>query len=214
MSNRHLVLTAAVVWAVAVFVGVFVAAPLWFGLNVDAGLYINALAAFGSVAAASAAVWIATTDRRERKQERDAEDAAQAKLVTVLGARPDNPLQLQVWVKNYGTRAIIDITFIRLEVEGHDHLDDLQPNVGPLPVIAQPGGSSIFTFAPETYQKTDPYWLAIRGGPHGEPQTITVKTRLTATVRWTDAQGKIWQRTGSGPGDQVNTKLSPPVRIA
>jgi hypothetical protein len=66
MSNRHLTAVAAIVWGIAVLVGVFVAAPLWFGLNVDVGLYINALAAFGSVAAASAAVWIATTDRRER----------------------------------------------------------------------------------------------------------------------------------------------------
>jgi hypothetical protein len=45
MSNRHLAAAAAIVWGTAVLVGVFIAAPLWFGFDVDAGMIINALAA-------------------------------------------------------------------------------------------------------------------------------------------------------------------------
>jgi hypothetical protein len=125
-------------------VGVFIAAPLWFGFDVDAGLIVNALAALGALAAAVAAVWIATTDRRERAKERDAEDEAQAKLVIVTPRHPNNPLELQILVTNHGTRAIIDITFVGLAVEGHDHLNDLEPTTGPFPVIAPPVASTQF----------------------------------------------------------------------
>ena len=96
MSNRHLALAAAVVWAIAVLVGAVVAAPLWFGFDIDAGLIANALVALGTFAAAAAAVWVATGDRRERQRERDAEDDAQAKLVVVMAQCQQNPLELQV----------------------------------------------------------------------------------------------------------------------
>jgi hypothetical protein len=210
MSSRHLALTAAIVWAIAVLVGVFVAAPLWFGFDVNIGLIISGLAATGSFTAAAVAVWIATSDRRGRARERDAEDEAQAKLVVVSARRPDHPLELQIVVTNYGTRAIVDITFVGLVVEGHS-FDDLQPTIGPFPVVAAPGGPSLFTFSPGSYDATHPYYVAMRGG--GGPQTITPRTRLTATIRWTDAGGKIWQRSGSGPADASRVDLTTPVRI-
>jgi hypothetical protein len=58
------------------------------------------------------ALWVATSDRRLRMKERDAEDEAQAKLVIVLPRRPSNPLELQIQVTNHGTRAIVDLTFV------------------------------------------------------------------------------------------------------
>lgn len=149
MSNRLLALAAAIVWAIAVLVGVFIVAPLWFGFDVDAGLIANALVALGTFAAAAAAVWVATTDRRERARERDAEDTVQAKLVVVTPRRPTNPLEVPIQVVNHGTRAITDITFIDLAVEAHD-LGELQPGVGPFPVVAASGGGpSLFTFSPD-----------------------------------------------------------------
>jgi hypothetical protein len=64
MSNRDLAAAAAIVWGIAVLVGVFIAAPLWFGFDVDVGLIINALAAAGAFAAAAAAVRRICTARR------------------------------------------------------------------------------------------------------------------------------------------------------
>jgi len=222
MSNRHLALAAAVVFAVAVFVGAFIAAPLSLGYGVDVGLMVNAVAAFGSLAAAGAALWIATTDRRERKRERDAEDAAQARMVIVSPRRPDSPLELQIAVTNLSPRVIVNLTFVRLAVEGHD-FGDLQPTIGPFPVVAPPvasvphggslAGKSLFTFDPQKYGRTHPYFAAIRGGPNGESQTITPRTRLTATIGWTDASGKTWERTGSGPADASKVDLSEPVLL-
>ncbi|ETZ47007.1 hypothetical protein L839_1101 [Mycobacterium avium MAV_120809_2495] len=51
------------------------------GVNINFALVISALSAAGSFTAAAVAVWIATTDRRQRKRERDAANEAQAKLV-------------------------------------------------------------------------------------------------------------------------------------
>lgn len=227
MSNRStfevLVGVAVIVWGIAVLLGVFVAAPLVIGMHLDAGLIVNALAAIGTFAAAAAAVWVATSDRRIRDRERDAEDTAQAKLVIVSARRPSNPLELQVQVVNHGTRAIVDLAVIGLVVESHD-FGDLRPTLGPFPVIAPPfgssplgagplAGSSLFTFSPESCGPTHPYYVALKGGPNGEPQTITETTRLTATVQWTDAHGKTWRRTGSGPANASKLELGTPVRM-
>jgi hypothetical protein len=226
MSNRGklegLWGAAVIIWGIAVLLGVFVAAPLWLGFDVDVGLIVSALAALGAFAAAAAAVWVATTDRRDRKQERDAEDEAQARMVLVVPRRPTNPLELQIQVTNHGSRVIMDLKFVGLAVEGND-FGDLQPTVGPFPVIAPPAassahagslaGSSLFTFSPESYGPTHPYYIAVRGGPNNEPQTITGSTRLTATIQWTDARGKTWQRSGSGPADGTGVDLGTPIRI-
>ncbi|MCW2651247.1 MAG: hypothetical protein JWR32_2223 [Mycobacterium sp.] len=209
MSNRDLAAAAAIVWGIAVLVGVFITAPQLLGLDVNIGLIVNALVAIGAFAAAAAAVWVATTDRQVRKKERDAEDDAAAKLVIVLPRRPQNPLELQIQVTNHGPRAIVDVTFVGLVVEGHD----LQPTLGPFPVIPTPGNFSLFTFRPESYGQTHPYYIAVRGGPNNEPQTITARTRMKATIRWTDASGKTWERWGSGPADASRVDLGTPVRI-
>jgi len=125
MSNRDLAAVAAIVWGIAVLVGVLIAAPLWFGFDVDAGLIINALAALaalGAFAAAAAAVWVATTDRRVRIEEGDAEDEAQAALVIAQPFR-SGQAGLGVAVQNYGTLSILQVTTVKLDVEAHPHLD-------------------------------------------------------------------------------------------
>lgn len=139
--------------------------------------------------------------------------------------RPENPTELQIQVTNHSSRVIMDLTFIRLVVDGHDHLDDLQPTLGPFPVIAAPAatshmagplaGSSLFTFNPDSdsYGPTHPYFIAVKGGPNNEPRTITGATLLTATIQWTDASGKTWQRSGTSPADASSSQLGTPVRI-
>ena len=73
---------------------------------------IGVLSPVATFAAVGVALWVATSDRRLRMKERDAEDEAQAKLVIVLPRRPSNPLELQIQVTNHGTRAIVDLTFV------------------------------------------------------------------------------------------------------
>jgi hypothetical protein len=193
------------------------------GIQADAGLIgliVNSLVALGAFAAAGAAVWVATSDRRLRRKERDAEDDAQAELVIVTAEWRENPLQLQVKVTNHGIRAIADVTFVRLSVKGHD-LGDLRPTTGPFPVIPTPGNFSMFEFRSDNYDSAHPYFSAIRGGgPNGEPRTITANTKITATVRWTDIRGKNWEKQGAGPwltaeppGFAVGSELGKPVRI-
>jgi hypothetical protein len=225
VSNRSLVTVAAVVWSAAVLVAVLLGVPTLLtvmGVHVDAGLIVNALVALGTFSAAGAAVWIATSDRRQRMKERDADDAAQAKLVIIAAECQQNPAELQIRVVNNSPRPIVDMTFVRIIVAAHD-FDDLQPTTGPYPPVAFSGQQigSIFTFNPEAdpYGSAHPYYFAIRGGPNGESKTITTSTKVTATVRWMDASGKTWERWGSGPwitqtpGFAAKLELGTPVRI-
>lgn len=81
---------AVVAWSVAVLVAVLLGLPMLLtvmGVNVDAALIVNALAAFGTFSAAGAAVWVATS---VPKRLRDAADGTQARLVLVRDepARP------------------------------------------------------------------------------------------------------------------------------
>ncbi|WP_033725483.1 hypothetical protein [Mycobacterium avium] len=84
MPLRTLVKVAAIVWSAALIVALLVGLPALLtaqGVNINFALVISALSAAGSFTAAAVAVWIATTDRRQRKRERDAANEAQAKLV-------------------------------------------------------------------------------------------------------------------------------------
>lgn len=157
------------------------AAKAWFAIpgrhwppnrwHIELGNLSEALAAFAAVGAAFVALWIATRDRRDRMKQRDAEDEAQAKLVIVSAECPNSPLQLQIRVVNNAPRAIVDVTFVGIVVAGHDL--DLQPTSGPYPPIGTPGNDSLFTFNPQAdaYGPAHPYYIAIRGGPNGEPRT-------------------------------------------
>jgi hypothetical protein len=227
MPSRFLTRVVIIVWAIAALVALLVGLPTLViveGVHIDAGLIINALTALGAFSAALAAVWVATSDRRDRKHERDVEDEAQAKLVIVYGRCQENQSpELQVMVSNSGTRGIVDVTFVRIAVDGHDDLDDLQPTSGPIPPIVAPasfapGNISLITFDPNAYGPAHPYYIAIRGGPSNQPRTITINTTVTATIRWTDGRGKTWERWGrqvSGPPPSgVRIDLGTPVRIS
>ena len=210
-----LVKLVAIVWSAATLIALFVGLPALLtvaGVEINAGLIVNALAAAGAFSAAGTAAWIATSDRRERKKERDAEDEVQSKLVILQPACRDWDSQtaemqrIEIPVTNHGTRAIVDVTFVRLTVEGHV-FDDLRPtSESRFPVVA-PGGRVIFKLAPPSQPET-PLSQALRGG-RGVPRSIDGNTKMTAWVRWTDVNGKTWERRGSGPLLQ----LEQPVRI-
>jgi hypothetical protein len=219
MSNRHLAAGAAVVWAIAVLVGVFIAAPLWFGFDVDAGLIVNALAALGAFAAAAAAVWVATSDRRERMRERDAEDEAQAALMIVepVSRGSENEKQLEVIVKNFGKFPVLDVTLVELIVGGHPQLrPSPRPRTWPVlePTRAKAEGLTFVFPALRSSRvsrsdETDLFRLALygktkKGGEsYGwlQKPTIDQNTTLTATVRFRDANGNWWETTYSGTAE-------------
>lgn len=209
MSTQSLVKLAALVWSAAILVAVFVGLPALLttvGVELNAGLIVNALAAIGSLSAASVALWVATSDRRERKRERNAEDVAQSKLVVI---RPlhrgydtstgEGPM-LAIDVINCGTRAIVDVTFLSLDVEGHEHLDPRPTSEDQLPVVQPHGGFETFKFDPKFGSQTPPdqFLVALRGGGRDVRRTIDENAKLTARVRWTDASGNTWERRASG----------------
>jgi hypothetical protein len=73
------------------------------------GLVVNLIAALGSCGAAIVAVVIATGDRKERKTERLKAAKAQAKLVLIDVALSQSSPAFDLYVRNYGTAAILDV---------------------------------------------------------------------------------------------------------
>jgi hypothetical protein len=127
MSDRRsagdLFRIALIIWGIGILLAVLAGSLFLFDhySEVNLGLVISALSAIASTSGALIALWIATSDRQDRQHERDAADFAQAKLVTVnaLVKRNNPPDGIEVYVFNFGTRAIVDVTFVRLVVKGH-----------------------------------------------------------------------------------------------
>lgn len=96
--------------------------------SIDWGLVISALAAFGSIGAAVAALYIATKDRRERKQERDAADEAHAKLVILninssTGRVGWDAPEYSVQCMNHGSMPILDVKLESAHMRGFPRLN-------------------------------------------------------------------------------------------
>ncbi|HTQ22425.1 hypothetical protein, partial [Mycobacterium sp.] len=67
--SKSLAKAVVIVWSIAIFVGVFLGLPALLtalGVEINLGLIVNAM--------------VATSDRRERKQERDSEDPPKPNL--------------------------------------------------------------------------------------------------------------------------------------
>jgi hypothetical protein len=222
MPSRSLVTAAIIVWIVAILVALIFGLPTLLmieGIDVDAGLIVNILAAAGAFSAAAAAVWIATSDRRERRQEGRDADEAQARLVIVepsrvAGGSSNMAPELAVLVKNYAALSVLDVTVVEFVISGHPQL---RPSMQPatLPVLEPnrdaPAGA-LFSFSPpylspddEDEKGLDPFKKAFVGWRVrdfvkqewvvvDEP-TITVDTILTATLRFRDGKGNRWETT-------------------
>ncbi|WP_036451366.1 hypothetical protein [Mycobacterium marinum] len=220
MPIQSLLKIAATVWSAAILIAVLVGLPTLMtvlGIEINLGLIVSALAALGSLTAASVALWVATSDRRLRQRERDAEDEAQARLVVVSAHIPDTtspwPRQLQMSVTNWSPRAIVDVTFVQLLIDGHEHLNLRPTSQAILPVVAA-GSDAAFTF--DAVDGNVAFREALRGkwedAPGGganrvEQPSISHSTMMAASVRWTDASGKTWERRGSGPAQEK------PIRV-
>jgi hypothetical protein len=171
------------------------------GVHVDAGLIVNSLAAGGAFSAAVAAVWVALHDirvrERERKQEQDAVDEVEARLIVVepsrvlAGKQPQllERNQPQVKVENFGTRSVVDVKLTRLETAGQELP---RPKRRTIPVVAPARG------APRRDQLGNPLST---GGiffyPEGEaaPELLPEMGDITATVEFTDVHNKTWEAT-------------------
>jgi hypothetical protein len=140
-------------------------------------------------AAAAVALWIATSDRKERKRERDAADEVQAKLVVVSGVRLET-LMLQMIVRNKGSHALVDVKFVSLVVAGHENLDLSPTSDTVLPVVG-PGEDGNFMINPDGLEPKHPFFIALRGSDHPRRSaTIRPGVKMTATVRWTGHERK------------------------
>jgi hypothetical protein len=184
-----------------VLVAVFLGLPILLrvaGVNTnDTGLIVNALVALGTFGAAGAAVWVATSDRRERSDERKAADRAQARLVLVYVA----PLttHITVTVKNYGDRPILDVTYESAKVRGFPPALFL-PQQHDLNVIAPnrdtPNGA---TFQVHAADGPTQEFMQRRFPPAMPPG----ETPVAVTVRFADATGNCWQTTFELQGRQA-----------
>ena len=168
-------------------------------------------------------MWIATRDRQER--EREAGDFAQAKLVSLLTHHytDGTSRMLRIEVDNSGTRAIVDATFIRLEIENHENLDP-RPSTNPTLAAVRPAQPGVVYWFRPSDNPDDPVTLAffgreVPGDPYHELQvqpTVTPGTKFTATVQFTDANGNVWQKSGvsfSGPDVAESARQGQPVRL-
>jgi archaellum component FlaF (FlaF/FlaG flagellin family) len=188
VSNRSLVT------AVAVLAAVLVALPILLTkvgrLPVDtAGLIVNALVALGTFYAAGAAVWVAISGRTQLKDERDAEDRAQARLVFV----DVNPgaSHIRVTVRNYGDRSILDVTYENVRITAFPPALFVPPMRAVQVVVpnrdSPPGGVLEVHAADEPTREFMQSWFPPAGRPGASP--------VSATVSFTDASDNRWQTT-------------------
>lgn len=217
--------TGLVLCLAAVPLGVL---ALWLGSgNRITPTEISAVSPVATFTAAGVALWIATTDRRKQIRDREAEAAAQAKLVNVTAEWQDGPRQLRASVTNQGPKGIVDLTFVGIAIDGHDSLAQLQPTTGPNGSIVEPAAGnpmvagvnrSLILFEADEFPPDHPFRVAMWARPTGEPPTISNRTRVTVTVRWTDASGKTWERSGTGPfrtgNNAFTTELGQPSLVS
>jgi hypothetical protein len=209
MSNRDLFRAAVLAWATAAVVAVVFGLPVLVmvgGVHIDVGLTVNALAVIGSVGAASVALWIATRDRQdrervredyrhEREQEADQADEVQAGLVILERTQPG----IRVAVENYGKFPVLDVTFVKLDVEEHADAR-LQPKRDVLSVVP-PRSEDHRPYSFEFVATDTATQIALEGewnsGRSARVSNATINrgTNMTATVRFRDAKGIRWKTT-------------------
>src|ERR1700738_2585376 len=180
-SRPVLALTAAVVWAVAVLLAVFVAAPLLLGMPVNIGFITGVLSPIASFTGVFVALWIALSERKALRDASDEVDKRQAGLVKVsasLAGLGSDDVSVAVRVRNFGTLPILDVVVTELLIDGQE-VTDFQISRGPVDVILAQDQDS-FGVRPADATKLAP------GGD------------LTVAVQFTDWSDKRWKRTNKG----------------
>ncbi|MUL45157.1 hypothetical protein FZI85_06170 [Mycobacterium sp. CBMA293] len=207
---------AAAVWAVAAVVAIIFGIPTLLtiaGIHVDAGLIVNSLAAMGAFSAAAVALWVATSDRRERQSQSDAADEAQAKLISVSSGVHHARDGLDILVRNVGERPIVDVEFVSLTISGHSL--QLRPRIDKFSIVEK---DAQFQFEPTGTD--DPLAIALQSPEPflrpGRPEpTIVQDSVFTATVQFCDLNGNVWQRSAQNHANDTREPhiLGPVVRI-
>lgn len=155
------------------------------------------------------ALWIATSDRRLRKKDRDDADFTQAKLVIVWTVRrTEQPPWLQVMVRNKGSRPILDVTFVRLSVEDHDFLLPA-PADNPLPVVDPNGDGNFIFYASDDLD--DAFRRALLGFRTRPACPLPVRTNSkTSRQSWNQRSSR--QRFNSPMPTAIDGRKLPPIR--
>jgi hypothetical protein len=165
------------------------------------------LGALGSFAAAAAALWIATTDRKQREQERDDADRKQAGLVrlkTEWSELGTPRASLRVSVKNYGKLPIIDVAVTGWRLDGEDvpAYSWGSTKEAVLPYNATTHPADVFILEPMTRatriaMQGEPYPsnMAVAGNQLQTRPSVSNLTDVTVTIEFTDAVEKRWRRS-------------------
>ncbi|WP_162562260.1 hypothetical protein [Mycolicibacterium iranicum] len=192
----------------------------WFG-EVGAEPFISALSAGGTIAAAVVALRIATTDRRERQEERAAHDRARANLVVIdidgSSVRDSGNSYISVKVGNHSGRSVLDVSVVEILIDGiasrnHFHSDNVA-----LSVISLNSGQDTFTLRPQSeYMKFVAFGVRTPGDddifhhPEKYAPRITAQTSFVAIVEFTDADGNTWQK--SSVGELTGPRARSPIK--
>lgn len=168
----------------------------------DAG-WTESLSAVATAGATVVALWIATRDRSERKDERLDADRAQARLVLLEVEGPHrgkNDYRFIVTVEANGSQPILDVAFESAQfVDGLCTVDLVGPS-GIADPMVRPGRApaTIFVAFP-TRDATPTEVLEVEPNDYGEwlfPEHLMAN--VVATVLFTDAGGNRWRRSTSG----------------
>ena len=163
--------------------------------SIDWGLVINALAAFGSIGAAVAALYIATKDRRERKRERAASAEAQAKLVILnitssTGRVGLDAPEYYVGCVNHGSMPILDVKLESAHMRG---FPQAQPRLSDAVTrVLPPAPGFSISFVTRWVDEKDQQF------PLDENQQHVNTVDIEATVSFSDASGNHWRRSNAG----------------
>ncbi|OCB39598.1 hypothetical protein A5676_13010 [Mycobacterium malmoense] len=198
MPLRMLVNVAAIVWSAALIVALLVGLPALLtaqGVNINFALIISALSAAGSFTAAAIAVWIATTDRRQRKRERDAANEAQAKLVILditysMGRVGWDAPEYSVGCVNHGSTPILDV---KLESAHMRAFPQAVPTLSKSEwAVLRPTSQYSASFATR--------WVDENGQPFPMDKKLhhVNAVDIEAAVTFFDVHGNQWRRSNTG----------------
>ncbi|WP_157101592.1 hypothetical protein [Nocardia shimofusensis] len=177
-------------------------------MPVNWGSIADWAAAAGTITASVAALGIAGMDRRERKHEREEADLAQARLVLITVESPAGPGGYRVRVENFGARPVLNIAFETATIDELPLVRVAPPTDGREPeAVLQPGRAPATFFVAFVDEQGETALGQAVEDAHGgfryplAPPTSSVKV----TVRYTDAGGVQWVRTGDDAPRRVRT---------
>ena len=175
-----------------------------FVCTVDWKLVASIVAAVGSFFAAATALWIANRDRKDRKDERAVAAKAQAELVVVT-VKLTHGRPFDVDVTNFGTSGVLDLT---LDSASFETVPDATYEVSnPGPRVVLDADREVHTFGvefvddagesvmPGTFDTEYQEW---ESGP-----TRPDPSKVSAWVRFRDAQGIKWRRGNTGSAERL-----------